>query len=310
MWIIDPAKDDAIIEVRGYVVKPDGTRTLLDRTTNDYSRRDGRWWLKRTEYKSEKRGTLETNVFHQAEFDRKEHPKVINVDVLCLPAGVKVADFRDPPPQRSGRPKYYAGAGQIVTEQEWNTMKDRIDLGPLHEFERDQLAYGNGLYPSWWQADAETLGLEGVERNPHLWEAYVRRWILRYSAASAGPVGSTESKTTKPLSQSQVESAWTVYRDSIRRVEPHVRRMAGMPGVALSLDTLPGENKSDDGIRPQTSTGNDGTRRTTTAPAGKPEPTRTEREVAELFERLKQRLNRLLQTEQDIEKAGAAKARE
>ncbi len=296
IYVIDPNKDDAIIAIHGYVVQPDGSRKAYVTTTNEYKRMGNRWWLSKSEYHMHPGHTFETVVVHHAEFDRPDHPKIKNADVLKVPAGVRLADFRVPPDGQSRKLDRYLGNGEVVSDEQWQQIKDQYDLAAVEKWEKEQRAIGIGTFPKWWNADDSTFGLEGVAHTPDLWEAYVRRWILKFNHDTVSAVSLSQQSAKSALSAAQIESAWAIYRDCRKQAEPIVKRMKEEAEAARATDA---KRAADANRAGETSSPS------TDRPA-EPKPNRHERRLAEIFDTLKKRLNTLLLTKQ----ASELKARE
>ncbi len=297
VWVINPEQDDAIVEVRAYRLKPDGERILLDTTKNDYTKSEIGWRLARTEYHA---GTerSQTEVIHHAEFDRKEHPQVIDADALGLPAGARVADIRVRPSDGRIEFQHYLGAGTFVSKDEWNSIKHQYDLNALKRFEETQYAFGFGEFPQWWMAEVGTLGLNGVEHQPDLWEAYVRRWILRRNHATVVDLQPVASRSA--LSEAQIKAAWAILKDCRERAEPVVRRMAEEAKASASDR----KSHASAGKKPP-----DGALEVGAAPNATSSANRHQRKLADIFEILKKRLDGLLRSEQEDEEQSGVHAK-
>ncbi|HWL93294.1 MAG TPA: hypothetical protein VNT79_07145, partial [Phycisphaerae bacterium] len=281
-WTIDPRRDHAIVEIKGFVEHRDGSRELIEHMTAKHEKVDGRWWPKRCQTKFT-RGGGEVFEFSSVEFDRNEHPKVLDADTLNVPPGITAVDriSHNPAdgPLRMGR---YAGGGRVVSSDEWNnTPQEQSDVLAFANFLQTARAFGHGQYPQWWSAGTETLGLSAVAHTPDLWEAYVRRWILFHSHDPS--VGRGE-RHSKEITASQIEAAWGVLKDCRKRAAPILQRIE-KPAIAKANDK--GEEKSSDAPKAG-------------GEVAKPKPpNRHEIELEKIFESLKSRLNGLLTTKQD-----------
>ncbi|QOJ04601.1 MAG: hypothetical protein HRU71_14365 [Planctomycetia bacterium] len=151
----------------------------------------------------------------EMEFDRPDHPSVINIDQLGLPPGTPIIAPKFFP----GQAAYYVGDDRIVDEDEWNRIRDAFDKSPFEKWLGIQSAKGTGAYPSWWEDASGRFGLEGVEHKPDAWEAYVRRWILKRT-------DSRGQSLAEPLTEKQKTAAWAVLADCRKRAHPIVEKRA------------------------------------------------------------------------------------
>ncbi|MBK8269851.1 MAG: hypothetical protein IPK83_16780 [Planctomycetes bacterium] len=280
VWKIEPRKDYAIVEISGYVESSDGSRKLIEHMETTHQKIDGRWWPKKCHAEFTKGGS-ETLTFSAAEFDRKNHPSSLDVEIMGIPPGLNAVDRRnfspDSGPLKMGR---YIGGGSIVSVTEWHqTYEKQFDAGELASFIANANSLGKGKYPRWWSAGPESFALENVEYSPDLWEAYVRRWILRHSfqAIEAGNVSGSSELTT-----GQVEAAWSILSDCRKQAKPLLLRMQEKASVATSQNA---EQAS--------SAGRSDTVNLTPKPV---EPDKTE--LGRIFSSLRKRLDGLLTTKQ------------
>lgn len=168
VYVIDPGKDDAIVAVRGNMVQPDGSRKAYVTTTNEYKRTGDRWWLAKSEYRVHPERTFETIVVHHPEFDHPDHPRIENAGVLKVPPGIRVADLRVPWGGKSRKLDRYLGKGEVVSDEQWQQIKDQYDLNAIEQWEKQQRDFGLGTYPRWWNAEEATFGLDGAAHTPDL----------------------------------------------------------------------------------------------------------------------------------------------
>lgn len=220
VWRIDPLRDHAVVEVSSYDIDQDGGRTLVLHASTQYGEFDGRWWPTRFESIAPITGVRESVIFHHVEFDRPEHPKVLNPDIWGVPAGAKVTSHWNAFTTGELESGYYIGAGVFITPEEWSAVKDRYDQEALRQFWNRNAEIGNGNYPKWWASVDGSYGLSNVERTPDHWETYVRRWIIRHSNC-----GYAQPRVDEPLAKEQVSAALAILKDCRRRAEPVVRRM-------------------------------------------------------------------------------------
>lgn len=291
-WRIDPAKDFAIIQVMETVVSKEGKRALANRVDSQYVCRKGKWWPGKSEWTKPQSGYSCCIEYEQVEFDRPDHPQKIGPDLLGLPVGIVVyaPEFDD-----CGR---YLGDGVMVDEADWGSINDQYDLGPLRAFWAKNRAMGDGDFPAWWQE--EEFGLNGLEYTPDLWEAYVRRWMLKHT--------STEHHHVPiPLSEQQINAAWAVLKDC-RKIAMPFLMSSKQEHSAVEPALKPPET-----MHP--SVGNNvkrtkSTTRTATEPRSgnalterQRDDERRQRQLARLFAELKQRLEDLLRAPQRSEAA-------
>ncbi|MBK8270634.1 MAG: hypothetical protein IPK83_20955 [Planctomycetes bacterium] len=276
IWKIDPAKNNAITEVSDYKVMPDGKRDLLHQRVNGYARHKNRWWLEKSELRGEGGVLVEVTQFDHAEFDMPKHPKYFDADMLGLPPGVKTMDYRllrDGQHQGKLYASRHLGGGMVVTQDEWkSTYSEQYDLNSLREYEQSvRRQFGIGQYPKWWGISDPPFGLVDAAYTPDLWEAYVRRWIVVHSHDVL--VGQKQ-QANGSLTEAQVESAWAVLKDCRKRADPILARLA----KAESQDSkIPTSN-----------------------PAKTLKPSREQKELSQIFELLKGRLEKLLRSDQII----------
>ncbi|MBX3395217.1 MAG: hypothetical protein KF841_07595 [Phycisphaerae bacterium] len=277
-WRIDPARDHAIVDIKTFVRGRDGSRELHEHLEAEHKRVNGRWWPVRcvTEFA---KGGGETIVFNRVEFDRKEHPSELGPDILGVPPGLPAVDriHHDPSagPLAMGR---YIGGGTVVSGAEWaEVYHNQFDAGELADFMERARVFGNGEYPRWWSADDETFGLKNVSHMPDMWEAYVRRWIIRHSHDAIAVGGGTAAARLK---DSQIESAMAILKDCRKSANLILRRRDEESAVETSSphETATAANPGD----------------------------RYERELDKIFQTLKIRLNGLLTTKQQKSDAGEA----
>ena len=297
VWRIDPARDYAVVEVRGYAVGANGSRKHLNTTTNEYEQVDGFWSIKNAEYLSHRRGSSERELVSHSEYDRKDHARTIDADSLRLPLGAEVFDLREQ--RRNIRARRYVTAGETVTREEWDAMKAPADEERLSLYRSEVAARGMGKYPEWWGAGESDLGLTSVARTPDLWEAYVRRWIIRHSQTDF--VKGRAVAASNSLRPAQIESAWAILKDSRKEAEPTLRRQAKELEKAGKI----ANNAPEPAATPAPSTAG---KASASAPSQKTEPSRPsphDRELERIFEKLKARLTKLLETAQ-LESAASA----
>ncbi len=219
IWRIDPLRDYAVVEISNFIFDEDDKRTLVRHATTQYGEFDGRWWPTRFESIAPETGVRELAVFHRVEFDRPEHPRVLNPDIWGLPAGVKVTSHWNAPETGDLETGHYIGGGVFITREEWGAVKHQYDQDALRQFWNRNAEIGTGNYPKWWASLDGSYGLSDVERTPDHWEAYVRRWIFRHTNTSV------IKRVEEPLTEEQITAARAILKDCRRRAEPVVRRM-------------------------------------------------------------------------------------
>ncbi|MBK8266967.1 MAG: hypothetical protein IPK83_01120 [Planctomycetes bacterium] len=275
VWTIDPSKDDAIIEVRKFMIDEDGNRTLKRVVKNDYVKEGTRWWLIRSYSESPTLGMIFSHEFSKAEFDKSSHHKHLDADNLAMPMGVQTLDFRRLHEGLKGADSAvrYIGGGVVVSEKEWrDDFANPDDLKFLQDFERNtRLAFGNGQYPQWWNSEADNFGLHSVSWTPDLWETYVRRWILRYSPQRE----QNSAESSDALSSAQIESAWGILKDCRKRAKPILLRMSKK--FEQKVESLNSQTATS---KPASADSSD------------------EKELGRIFDDLKSRLQRTLRTKQ------------
>ncbi|HWL93293.1 MAG TPA: hypothetical protein VNT79_07140 [Phycisphaerae bacterium] len=303
IWRIDPKRDHAIVDIRGFVEERDGSRKLIEHMQATHQRVDGRWWPKRCETRFTKGGG-EVFSFSKVEFDRKQHPAVLDPDILGVPPGLEAVDrINYDPASGSLRVGRYIGGGTVVSGIEWHSIHQQFDAGAKATYVQNATEHGRGLFPRWWSAGEETLGLKNVEHTPDLWEAYVRRWIIRHSHDAAGNPG-------ERLTPGQVEAAWGILKDCRKRAAPILQRMERPPvtktiGKEETADQEASGDAPADGVaNGKASTEPPNIAKAETDGAKPKRPNRHEIELEKIFESLKTRLNGLLTSKQEKSKAG------
>ena len=243
-------------------------------------------------------GVRELVVFHRAEFDRPDHPKVLNPDTWGIPPGVKVISLWNSPQTGKRETGHYIGGGVHISPEEWETVKIQYDQEALRGFWNRNAEIGRGHYPKWWTLHDGSFGLSNIERQPDLWEAFVRRWILRHSVYPGMP-----SRAVEPLSKEQISAAWAILKDSRRRAEPILRR------IQSEIETIPTRPTAPDAESTASSASQASDDKLVQAEAksetavgkGREKLSRHERELEEIFELMKDRLIRLLREKQKLD---------
>ncbi|MBN2562753.1 MAG: hypothetical protein JXQ75_17660 [Phycisphaerae bacterium] len=291
-WHIDPSRNYAITEVTATEVHRDGRQVLLAHLTSEYAMTDGRWWPKRSETYCPLTGHSYAVEYEHAEFDKPDHPRELKPEIMGVPIGVEVNswDFADMDPPW-GR---YLGDGVVVHQSEWDDMKHLYDRGPWEAFVERQRSLGYGYFPAWWEDTEGELGLDGVAHKPDLWEAYVRRWILKHTSTELYEV-------EHPVDAKQVNAAWAVLKDCRQRAAPicerlrkeleEVEKVVRCGNAAEAKQNVPagdGANHS-----PNADAGKVLAARKKKAELLKPNP-----DIEEIFSQLKKRLEALLRQEQ------------
>lgn len=291
IYTIDPEKDYAILEINYYMVDENGKREHTARTLNTYKKFDGRWWIKSSESVFPIIGGSNRYVVEHAEFDRSEHPNRLDPDLWEVPPGVMITShFRYDEGLRYQRARYIGGGGH-VDEELWQQIQDQYDNKLLQAFWQRNGYNRDTRYPAWWNTNDGSYGLEGVEHQPDLWEAYVRRWIIRHTPL---PLSRSKSPLTPGLRDEQVSAAWAILKDCRRAAAPIVERMRKQ-----GESTGKRSRSAPSGHAPKASSG------TTSAPA----LSREEQELAAIFEKLRQRLPTVLSTKQQAAEAESGRSR-
>jgi len=207
IWEIDVEKGPEVVRTQEYYVHPDGKRQLMLESKCVLAQFDGRWWPVEIEGVSVAAGTQARLRFNRVEFDRPEHLQKIGPDDLGIPAGADVIM-----PGAEDRNHYLPG-GMTVDHATWETVKNNYDLAPLAEFRQRAKAIGPGLVPDWWDKSVDSYGLEGVADRPDLWEAYVRRWVIKHTNNGTWRV-------CEPLTDMQRSAAVGILGDCRKRAVP------------------------------------------------------------------------------------------
>ena len=215
VWTIDERRGNSISQIELLEQIGDGALRRLCQLECQNELFDGYWWPRRIESRCEGTGFSTSIEFTHVEFDRPDHPDVIDPDLLGVPPGAMVSTSRFSPRRQSGR---YLGAGEVISEDEFQHIKSNYDLDAVKAWAEKTMS-NRGAYPAWWEDASGRFGLEGVEHKPDAWEAYVRRWILKRSNGEA-------YKLAEPLTEKQKTAAWAVLADCRKRAHPIVEKRA------------------------------------------------------------------------------------
>lgn len=175
LWEIDTEKGPEVVLAREYYVHPNGQREFASESKCALAQTDGVWWPNEVEIRSSGGRHIRVR-FDAIEFNRPEHPKKIDADTLGIPIGADVS-IRGV----NGR-NHYMGGGLTVDQDTWESIESQQDLGPLNALRVKARSYGTGEFPDWWQSSDDELGIKGLNDQPDLWEAYVRRWIIKHTS--------------------------------------------------------------------------------------------------------------------------------
>ncbi|RIK68203.1 MAG: hypothetical protein DCC66_10865, partial [Planctomycetota bacterium] len=174
-WTINPQQGYGVTRIESCEIDQAGQKQFICEMNATHVEVDSHWWPRVVETSCKTSGYRHRIEIMEMEFDRPDHPSVINIDQLGLPPGTPIIAPKFFP----GQAAYYVGDDRIVDEDEWNRIRDAFDKSPFEKWLGIQSAKGTGAYPSWWEDASGRFGLEGVEHKPDAWEAYVRRWILK-----------------------------------------------------------------------------------------------------------------------------------
>lgn len=210
-WVIDKKKGPSIIKTSIWLQKEGKPRAMEAECRTTLAQFDGRWWPERVEIDFPDASGGVRYDFKIAEFDRPDHPQFLDSDFMGIPVGALVYDVTGD--IRKPERRCYVGNGKTVPHADWNSVKDRYDLGPLKQFRERMHAMGSGYFPKWWNPDAADLGLEGVSDRPDLWEAYVRRWVMRHTTSHSWVV-------LEPLTDAQRTAAQAALFDCRGKAAP------------------------------------------------------------------------------------------
>ena len=227
-WDIDPAKGPAIIALRDYDIRGKNAPTLITEIKNDLVQIDGHWWPMTIEVQDRMGQSHTRIVFSNIEFDKPEHPKLINCDTMGIPVGVLVTDRTNPAGATRAR---YFGNDTTITFEQWEAMRKGMDLSPLVDFQKKMQAMGKGNFPSWWEESAADFGLSNAGNEPDLWELYVRRWILKHSSHGRWQV-------VEPLTEKQRAAAMGILNDCRKRATP-IRSRLDAEAARLTRELTP-----------------------------------------------------------------------
>lgn len=314
LWWIDPERDGAIVATEKVIIQPGSARERLAKSKTDYQFVDGRWWPTYFETYSPKTGHTMKVTFESAEFDRPEHEQRLSPDIWGVPPGVLVYSSFDPLNADAEQTHvHYMGDGLTITQDAWQALDADSYYPELLAYWEYQGGIGRGRFPKWWNDDDADFGLASSWCDPDLWEAYVRRWIMRHNGVQFSKGKQTQSK----LTQEQITAAWAILKDCRRRAEPILRRTSpsalhqvahGAREAAASKTDVPpvllaqgrAENSQDSSRfrEPSWAPRNTLAESVSGAAESTVRGTPDERELKRLFELLKRRLSQLLEREQ------------
>ncbi|HPF38304.1 MAG TPA: hypothetical protein P5081_09725 [Phycisphaerae bacterium] len=236
-WRIDPERDNAIVEIEEAIVGPNGHRELLASAKTDFQFVDNRWWPGRFEVHAPKTGFRVKVTFESVAFDAPEHPTELTPDIWNMPTGAVILSRFDPHTGETDLAEVrYMGGGETMSNDDWRAMDTSSFYPELRAYLEFQRNIGLNRFPKWWEREAEDFGLSGVSINPDLWEAYVRRWIVKHSDIQVSHSGMTKSK----LKPEQIAAAWAILEDSRRHAAPILRRMTDATATPLDADARGG----------------------------------------------------------------------
>jgi len=224
-WEIDKSKGPAIVASREFLASADDRRELASEAITRLEKIDGVWWPVEVVRTSHPTGAQTVFSYSGLEFNRPTHPQQLTPDSLGIPFGTEV--------KKVGHKGslYFTGGSSTIDQAEWDQIKDKVELSDLKQFRARMDALGTGQYPDWWDAPGLNLGLSGVEDRPDLWEAYVRRWVLKHMPTQAHVI-------YQPLAPEQRTAAQGVLDDCRRKATPiRMKQDAELARVKSELDT-------------------------------------------------------------------------
>lgn len=297
---IAPAKGSSIVYIEFRARNSQsGVTTILARTEAEYDLIDGYWWPVRVESQCPRTKFNFVYQLEEASFDKQEHPRRLDGDLLGLPPGT----FLGGPaiegwPQKPGR---YLGGGKVATGDEWPVIQDGVDLAAYDAWRQRMESNRNTAFPDWWGSDDGRFGIEAVEFRVDEWEAYVRRWVLKHSEGAG-------YKLFEPLTDKQKSAAQAVLIDCKKRAMPLVeKRSVELREARLMLDSARASAAQSRDASPSGSARKTTAREGTAAPGSEKLDQLTaeikrlespDERIAEIFAELKGRLEELLTTRQ------------
>ncbi len=249
VWLIDPSKDHAILRWGSHT--QDSSGSLLGPPfvcETDYKRFDGQWFPATS--RSENAEFNESVEVLEASFNRPEHPKSLDTKILGLPVGVSLHSTQmwGTLPDLNAVKIWDGNA--IRDYQEWQKVKGEYDTSQIESLKQRRTTHGPaGNYPSWWRK-GETLGLEGLNYNPALWETYVRRWVYSNSHKRQFPITDIQRTNAAAILKSCQNDAFPVFK----RIEKELSKLEAelaKPGISEEV-RVAGKAKRDRLVEPIT----------------------------------------------------------
>lgn len=177
-WTIDPSKNYAMILGSTTIKFADGTSKKWGESQTEYKLIDGYWFPSRFSG-------------WNIDFDRNEKRSIAEFELVEAsfdrpehPQQLTVA-MLDIPAGASigtGDPKDHRiwDGTKAVPLNQWRQIRQA--RGPLKKVKpTDPQKADKYRYPAWWYVDSGTMGIADLEIDPNTWEAYVRRWCLKNS---------------------------------------------------------------------------------------------------------------------------------
>lgn len=167
-WDIDASKNYSPIKCE---ITQNGK--ALAETNCEYDRFDGVWFPVRTTFSTNGRETRQIVVLNASFGDTEEAAGLSERDLGMIPGTTVAREIGSPP-------LMWDGEKQVSIEDYFDGVKaGTIDNTQYEDFIRRAQTEGHGRRPQKHYTDS--FGLGNVEREPGLWEEYVRRFIRKHA---------------------------------------------------------------------------------------------------------------------------------
>jgi len=177
-WILDPDKDFALLSVKSFREFPQGNSEPYGEAGLEYAHIDGRW------FPSKCRGWRGTGTARTIRCEYELESAAF--DRPEHPKELTVDMLKVPAGAWVGgsgivEPHCWDGKGPVPFK-EWRAavQADRTKGAELRDLMARNQKADDYRYPAWWYDPSGNEGIEDLPTRPDEWEVYVRRWCMRY----------------------------------------------------------------------------------------------------------------------------------